>query len=159
MFHIHAYRAVCLVIIATLALISAGAGCAGRPSLIPNADKSLRKSSAQLAADAAKRHPYKSDAPRGGEAAARATVGYMLDQVDVVNLSQDEWTDVEVWVNQNYVVHLPKMERSKLKTIPFRAMYDDKGKNFPTDNSKTLVKKIEILRDGKVYDVPVRLGD
>src|SRR4029453_17768074 len=86
-----------LLVAATFALL---AGCAGRPSLIPNSDKSLRKSSAQLAADAAKRHPYKSDAPRGGEAVARATVGYMLDQVDVVNLSNDDWTDVEVWVNQ-----------------------------------------------------------
>src|SRR3954454_9315746 len=98
-------------VLTALATVTLMAGCAGRPSLIPNADKSLRKSSAQLAAEAAKRHPYKSEAPRGGEAVARATVGYMLDQLDVVNLSPDEWTDLEVWVNQNYVVYLPKMEK------------------------------------------------
>src|SRR5215217_3536484 len=100
------------------------AGCSGRPSLIPNADQSLRKPSSQFAADAAKRHPYKTDAPRGGEAVARAQVGYTLNQLDVVNLSQEPWTDVEIWVNQKYVVFVPRMEPNKLKTLNFQMLFD-----------------------------------
>src|SRR5947207_14128888 len=114
-----------------VALLLVGcAGCAGRPSLIPNADKSLRRTSAQFAADAAKRHPYKSDAPRGGEAVARAEVGYMLKQITIVNLSPQAWNDVELWVNQKYVVFVPVMEPNKLKTLNFQMMYDDQGNYF-----------------------------
>ena len=134
-------------------------GCSGRPSMIPNSDKSLRKTSAEFAADAAKRHPYKKDAPRGGEAVARAQVGYTLNQIDLVNLSQDTWNDVEVWVNQNYVVFVPTMAPNKLETIPFQMLFDDKGSYFPLDNKKTLVTKVEVYHDGKMYDVPVKLGD
>ena len=134
------------------------AGCAGRPSLLPNADKNLRKTSSQFAADAAKRHPYKANAPRGGEAAARGEVGYMLKQITLANLSQDIWNDVEVWVNQKYVVFLPVMEPSKLKTINFQMLFDEQGNYFTTDN-KQMVDKVEIYRDGKMYDVKVKLGD
>ena len=136
------------------------AGCAGgRPALIPNPDKNLRKASAQFAADAAVRHPYKSEAPRGGEAVARSQVGYSLDRLDLVNLSADEWQDVEVWVNQKYVVHLPRIEPNTLKIINFQMLYDDKGNYFPTNNKKVLVNKVEVFKDGKMYDVPVRLAD
>ena len=148
----------CCVAFAIMLVLAAG-GCSGRPSLIPNSDKDLRRSSAQFAADAAKRFPYKADAPRGGEAIGRATVGYTLDQLDVVNLSQEEWNDLEIWVNQKYVVHLPKMLPNKLVTLNFQMIFDDKGDYFPTDNKKTLVNKVEMYKDGKMYEIPVRLGD
>ena len=134
------------------------AGCAGRPSLIPNSDKNLRRTSAQFAADAAKRHPYKSNAPRGGEAVARAEVGYMLKQITVVNLSSEPWNDVELWVNQKYVVFVPVMQPNQLKTLNFQMMFDDQGNYFTTDN-KQMVNKVEIYRDGKMYDVKAKLGD
>lgn len=141
-----------------IALIAAG--CAGgRPALIPNPDKNLRKASAQFAADAAVRHPYKSEAPRGGEAVARSQVGYSLDRLDLVNLSADEWQDAEIWVNQKYVVHLPRIEPNTLKIINFQMLYDDKGNYFPTNNKKVLVNKVEVFKDGKMYDIPVRLAD
>jgi hypothetical protein len=145
--------------IAFVASLMILAGCAGRPSLIPNSDKNLRRTSAQFAADAAKRHPYKSNAPRGGEAVARAEVGYMLKQITIVNLSQEAWNDVEVWVNRKYVVDIPTMEPNQVKTINFQMLFDDKGNYFPTDNKKVLVSKVEVLKDGKMFDVPVRLGD
>jgi len=151
----HRTRALALLITLTLTAI----GCAGRPALIPNPDKNLRKTSAEFAADAAKRHPYKKDAPRGGEAVARAQVGYTLNQIDLVNLSQEPWKDVEVWVNQNYVVFVPSMAPNKLKTLPFQMIFDDQGNYFPLDNKKTLVNKVEVYHDGKMYDVPVKLGD
>lgn len=134
-------------------------GCAGRPALIPNPDKNLRKTSAQFAADAAVRFPYKADAPRGGEAVARAQVGYALDRVDLVNLSPDTWENVEVWVNQAYVIHLPVVEPNKLKILNFQMLFDNKGRSFPTDNKKVMVDKVEVFRDGKMFDVPVKLGD
>ena len=139
--------------------IGLGLGCSGRPSLVPNPDKNLRKASAQFAADAAVRHPYKSDLPRGGEAIARTQVGYSLDRLDFVNLSQEEWQDVEIWVNEKYVVHLPKVEPNTLKLIQFQMLFDAKGNYFPTDNKKVLVSKVEVKKDGKMFDVPVRLGD
>ena len=143
------------VVVSLAALI----GCSGRPSIIPNKDKSLRKSSAEFAADAAKRHPYPADAPRGGEAVGRATVGYTLNQLDVVNLSKEAWNDVEIWVNKRYVVGVPKIEAGKLRTINFQMLYDDKGRYFPLNNNKVLVDKVELHRDGKIYDIPAKLGD
>jgi hypothetical protein len=134
-------------------------GCAGRPSILPNPDPQLRKSAAQFAADAAKRHPYNADAPRGGDAPARAQVGYMLDRLEVVNLSNEQWNDVEVWVNQKYVVHIDKMEPNKLKQFNFQMLFDENGNYFPRDNSKTRVSKVEIFRDGKMYNVPLQLAD
>ena len=135
------------------------AGCSQRAWWTPPSDPALRKTFKQFQEDAAKRHPYKSAAPRGGEANARAEVGYMLDQISLVNLSKEEWTDVEIWVNKAYVVYLPKMEPGKLKTINFNMLINDQGKTFPKDNTKTLVEKVEVLYGGKMYDVPVKLGD
>lgn len=148
-------------IFATVVVVSLASliGCSGRPSVIPNSDKSLRKSSAEFAADAAKRHPYPADAPRGGEAEARATVGYTLNQIDVVNLSKEQWDDVEIWVNKKYVVGIPKIEAGKLRTINFQMLFDDHGKYFPLDNNKVLVEKVELHRNGKMYDIKTKMGE
>ena len=81
-------------------LLAAGmvAGCAGRPAMIPNSDKSLRRTSTQFAADAAKR-AYPAEAPRGGEAQAQAAVDHgFLNRIEVVNLSDATWTDVDLWI-------------------------------------------------------------
>jgi hypothetical protein len=145
--------------VALFVICSLIAGCADKPTLLPPSDKNLRKTNAQFAADAAKRHPYKADAPRGGEAVARAEVDYTTNQVSIVNLSKETWSSVEVWVNKNYVVFLPTMEPNKLKSLSFTMLYDDKGNNFPTNNLKVMVNKVEILRDGKMYDVKTKLGD
>jgi hypothetical protein len=143
----------------SLVVISLLAGCADKPTLIPNSDKNLRKTNAQFAADAAKRHPYKADAPRGGEAEARAEVDYTLNQLEIVNLSKDNWSNVEVWVNKSYVVFVPTMESNKLKSLAFPMIYDDKGNSLPTNSFKTMVNQVEILRDGKMYDVKTKLSD
>src|SRR5215213_6232436 len=145
----------CVCIAALLASLVA-AGCSQRAWWTPPSDPALRKKTFEFKADAAKRFPYKADAPRGGEADARAEVGYMLDQISLVNLSKEEWTDVDICVNKGYVVYLPKMEPGKLKRINFQMLFNDQGKNFPLDNRKTLVEKVEILRGGKMYDVPVK---
>ena len=134
-------------------------GCADKPTILPPSDKSLRKTNAQFAADAAKRHPYKSEAPQGGLADARAEVDYGLNELSIVNLSKEPWSNVEVWVNKNYVVFLPAMAPNDLKKINFTMLYDDKGNPFPTNSMKAMINKVEILRDGKMYDVKSKLGD
>jgi hypothetical protein len=130
-------------------------GCAGRAELLPNSDKSLRKTSAQFAADAAKR-TYKADAPRGGTAEARAQVGYMLHRLEIVDLSNADWSNVEVWVNKKYVVFLPQMEKNVLKVIPFQMLFDDSGNSFPLGQH---IDNVEIFQDGKMYDVTTKLAD
>ena len=137
------------------------AGCEGRPSLIPNSDPNLRKTSTQFAADAAKRFPYKADAPRGGEANGRAQVGYSVNKLEIENLGDDDWDDVEIWVNRSYVVWLPKLKArpGKITAIPFQAIYNQDGHSFPTDNRKTLINSVEVYHDGKMYDVKKQLAD
>ncbi len=145
-----------IVSLATLTLLG---GCAGRPSLLPNSDAALQKTAAEFAADAAKRFPYKADAERGGQALARAEVNYVTDIVRLVNLSDTEWTNVEVWLNGSHVVFLPRIEAKIPKVMDLQMFYDDKGQWFPTSNGAwfkrepILVNKIELYRDGKLYDV------
>jgi hypothetical protein len=136
-------------------------GCAQRPELLPNSDPALNKRSTELAADAAKRFPYNSDAPRGGTAKGRCQVGYTLNKLEIANQSDADWKDVEVWVNQSYVVHLPvlKAHAQKVTSIPFQAIFNDKGRSFPTNNSKVLVDKVEVYYGGTMYDVPKQLAD
>jgi hypothetical protein len=149
-----------MVIVVLGVVLSAWAiGCSGRPSLIGNADPALRKSSAQFAADAATRFPYPADAPKGGEAVARAQVGYTLNVIEIINLSDEEWRDVEVRVNGTHVVFVPVMQPKKLKQLPFQMIFDHKGNYFPLSNKKVLVDKVEILRDGKLYTVTTKQAD
>jgi hypothetical protein len=135
------------------------AGCEIKPSVLPNSDKNLRKSTAEFAADAAKRQ-YPASAPRGGDAQAQASVDYGFDnRIDAVNLSGDTWDQVELWVNEKYVIFIPVWQTRELKRIGFRMLYDRDGKTFPTDNKQFKVEKVEIFRDGKLYAVPVKLSD
>ena len=143
----------------TLLLTAVAIGCAGRPSILPNADKQLRKTSAQFAADAAKRHPFKADAPSGGEIASRAQVDYAFDFLDIANLSDTDWTDAEVWLNDNYVVALPSLAHGKLVRLPFQMFFDDSGNNFPTKNTAVRVSSVKLYKDGKMYSVTAKLAD
>ena len=139
------------------------AGCAGRASLFPNDDPQLHKSSAQFAFNAAKQFPYPADAPSGGDALAQAEVGYALDHLDLVNLSPTDWTDLNVWVNGTYVVHLDDLKGGTadqpppVLKIPFRAFFGPDGKTMPT--SGFYVDKVELVRDGKLYGVPVKIAE
>jgi len=137
------------------------AGCAGRAEIFPNSEPALRHTAAEFAADSAKRFPYKADAPRGGDADARAQVGYTVNKLEIENLGEDDWDDVEIWVNKSYVVYLPKMKAhpGKVTAIPFQAIYNSDGHSFPTDNRKTLVNTVEVYHDGKMYDVKTQLAD
>jgi hypothetical protein len=145
------------LLLAALAFI--GVGCMESPTLIPNPDPNLRKTSAQFSADAVKRHPFKTDAPKGEPNFARSEVGYMVNSLDIVNLSDRDWKNAEVWVNEKYVCMVPDMKQHDLKRLNFEMLFDDEGNYFPRDNSKTLVKTVNVLLDGKMYDCKVTLAD
>ena len=150
----------CALSVAVLALATVF-GCADRPTIFDNPDPNLRLSSSELRGDALARFPYKQDIPKARESAARAQVAYQLNRVDVVNYSQADWEDVEVWVNRKYVCHIPKMQRGKLKEIHFPMLFDEKGNSFPMNSNKgqMLVRSVEILRDGKLYQLTVEAAD
>ena len=139
------------------------AGCAGRPSLIPNSDPALRKTSAQFASDAAKRHPFNTSLQNGGTAKGRAQVGYGRDTIEIVNLGTEDWQNVEVWANRKYVVFVPRIRAGadRVTTLNFQMMFDDKGHSFPVDNRTPdrMVRQLEIVRDGTIYSVTFAQAD
>ena len=150
------------ILMLSLLSIAFLAGCEGRTAIIPVSDGELKKTSTEFAADAAKR-AYKTDAPRGGDAEAQAVVDHgMFNRMKLINLSGEDWTDVEIWVNQAYVVHLitwPGGKDVNLKKINFAMLYNKDGKSFPTSNKDTRVEKLELFRNGKLYNIPMRLAD
>ena len=95
------------------------------------------------------------------ESKARRQAAYQINRMDVVNYSQADWEDVGVWVNHKYVCHVPKMQRGQLKEIHFPMLFDEKGNSFPMNSNKgqMLVRSVEILRDGKMYQVTVEAAD
>jgi len=145
-----------IVMVAIMLLVATG-GCAGRPSIFANSDADLQKTASQFAADAARRHPFKADAPRGPDATARAEIDYTFRKVKLENLSDDDWKDVEVWINQKYVVFVPNMPRKSLKVLDFPSFYDGEGNYFPIYKGTLLIDKLEILRDGTLYNIPPHL--
>jgi hypothetical protein len=149
------------VVVAALSSVMALAGCSGQTSLLPNTDPKLRRTPAQFAADAAKRHPFKADAPSGGEALGRAEYNLTFATLQVLNYSDEDWDDVEVWVNKSYVCFVPKIEKGKarVKTLDFQMLYDEKGEYFWTNGGKTPVKDVDIVRNGKVYKLPTKIAE
>jgi hypothetical protein len=148
------------VSISLLLVLSFLSGCTGRVSLLPNSDKTLRRTPAQFASEAAKR-TYRLDLPDGGTAEARAHVAYDNNFLQVLNLSEEDWSDIEIWVNHKYVVHVPRIEAGtkRVKTLNFMMLYDDQGNPFPSDNRKQFIESLELVKDGTRYNVPLALAD
>ena len=142
---------------ALLVLFLALSGCS-KP-LLPTSDPDLKKNYMELASDAAKR-AYPSGAPRGGEAVARANIDHgMMNQIKVINLSDQDWSDVDLWANERYVIHLSHWTKGQLRKIGFKQLFDTSGKSFPIDNKSARIEKVEIFHDGKLYEVTTALAD
>src|SRR3954470_17628991 len=110
-----------LLTIACFTMMAAGeGGCTQRPPFMPNSDPALHKNASQFAADAAHRK-YEADAPKAGEANGRVEIDYGLHRVHIVNSSTEDWNDVEIWINQKYVIALPKIlaNASRAEMIDF----------------------------------------
>jgi len=139
--------------------LSMAAGCQGRGAIIPPTDPDLRKTAAQFAADSAKRS-YPASAERGGELQAMASIDYgVFNRVEIMNLSDEDYNDVEIWMNEKYVFHASKWPAHSLKKVNFATLYDRDGEPFPMDNRKARISKIEVLKDGKLFNVPSKLAE
>ena len=136
-------------------------GCEGRPSLIPNSDPALQKTSTQFAADAVKRFPYPGRLMRAGDAQGRAQVDLMMATLQILNYDDRDWNNIDVWVNHSYVCHVPKIPKGKQKveTLNFQMLYNAQGDYFWTDGGKHPMREVEMVRDGKIYQIPLVLAD
>ncbi|HUB26881.1 MAG TPA: hypothetical protein VL992_15760 [Tepidisphaeraceae bacterium] len=133
-------------------------GCEGTVSLIPDADPNLRQPPAVFAADAAKRH-YEADAQKIPDKDFRAQYALIVHQVDLANISSQDWHDVEVWINGTYVLHIPYFEKKSDKTLYFTMFYDQNGHHFDTNYGQNPIKKIEVFRGGAMYSVVDHVAD
>jgi hypothetical protein len=159
MIHRHFARYLCSSVI-TAALCAVICGCTTRPSFISNADPALRKSKSEFAADAAKRH-YESDASRAGNANGGAEIDYGVHHLSLVNSSSQDWNNVEIWVNQKYVIMIPKIpaDAARAEVVGFDLIFDPQGESFPMDSAKTPITSVEMYTDGKMYTLMTQLAD
>lgn len=137
-------------------LVAAGCSSDGQPTLIPNSDAALRKSSTEFAADAAKRS-YELEAPKGQTAQARAEYDLTYGRFELANLSNSDWSNVEVWVNEKYVLNVPVLASQCAERLDFTMFFDRDGHHFQTNRGKTPVQSLQIFHDGKMYDVVATL--
>lgn len=140
-----------------LAGVGLAGGCTEKPGYYPNRDPALRRPVVSLRADAAGRI-YPSEATRVRGLAARSQIGYMAKTVDVVNLSGEDFENVEVWVNGRYVCFLPVIERGVLKSIPYDAMFDREGNAIPKESRTFVVETVELYMGGKLYDLVTQIA-
>jgi hypothetical protein len=150
-----------LIRFATPIALLALAGCMDRATIFDNPDPNLDRPISAFRSDALDRFPYKAEAPKQKEIRARAQVGYPYNRLEVVNFSEQDWENVELWVNRKYVCLIPKMQSRKLKEIHFPTLMDEKGKSFPMNSHKSedLIRTVEVFRDGKMYQVTVEATD
>ncbi|MEM8874755.1 MAG: hypothetical protein AAGD32_10920 [Planctomycetota bacterium] len=141
-------------------LVFALAGCQGGwTTVTPNRLDSLNRKPAQFAADAAKR-TYPADVPAAKTNLIRGEADYTFDHLHLLNLTEEPMADVEVWVNERFVVFLPEFpNKPTIVKIPFRALYDQDAIHFPTNNRVISVRKVQVLVDGELLDVPVDIAD
>lgn len=140
-----------------MVLVGVVGGCTNQPGMLPNQDATLRKPVWVIRADAAQR-AYPAEATRVRGLVARSQIGYMAKTVEVANLSTEDWENVEIWVNKEFVVFLPKIEKGTLRAVPFDAMFNREGKHIPTDSRTFVVETVEVFMGGKLYDVKVTVA-
>ncbi len=86
-------------------------------------------------------------------------MGYTLKRVEIVNFTGQDLEDIEVWVNRRYVCYVPKMQDRQLKEIHFPMLYDEQGKTFHIDKDNVRVEKVELFKDGKLYEIVCHSAD
>ena len=53
----------------------------------------------------------------------------------------------------------PNWPSRRMEQINFQMLYDRDGGSFPVENKNTRVDKLEVFRDGKMYNLPKKLAD
>lgn len=152
-----------LAIVAAALLI---AGCeTNSTTLIPNPDSDLNKSMAKFTADAAARK-YPTTQPSPGAATSptqlqqapfRGEVDYQLRVINIANLSDTTWNNVEVWANGKYVCFVPSFPARMQRGIAFRILFSPNGDRPPLKG--LWLQKVELLKDGVLYSVPIFAAD
>ena len=150
------HRVASTVVLGVMLALLAGGCASGSSALNPNSDKDLRKKQTSFYADAITRS-YPADAPRAGTAPMRAEVDYFLKVINSVNFADKPWTDVEVWVNGQYVCHLTHLPVKKQETINFRYLFDKGG--MPAPSSGVWIKTLEVKYNGSLYTIPLFAAD
>src|ERR1700722_20961280 len=137
-------------------------GCTSRPSFVrsANADPARRKSNAEFAQDASLPQ-YESNASPAGAANGGAVIDYGFHYLSLVNSSNQDWINVEIWVNQKYVIMIPKISANaaQAEIVSFDMIYDSHGASFPTDSAKTPITSVEVFDSGKMFSLMTQLAD
>jgi hypothetical protein len=152
----HIQRTVGLAMASVVGLLMMG--CESTVSIVPNPDATLRKPPAAFAADASKRQ-YELDAPKESDKQFRADYALVLRQIDLANVSSSDCQNVEVWINEQYVVYCPEFSGKTDKTLKFTMFYDQHGHRFDTQGGKNPIKILEVYRDGTMYEVINHVAD
>jgi hypothetical protein len=143
-----------------VSLVACVAGCDVHTGTPMNSDPKLVKKPAEYSADAVARHPMKTDLPKAGEADGVAEIDYDIQMFQLLNLSDTDWDNIEVWVNDRYVTFVPKIEAGKLRTLYFHMFYDGRGNRMPKAvKGEPRIQNIKMLRDDRWFDVKMTLAD
>jgi hypothetical protein len=136
-------------------------GCEGTVSLIPDADPALRQPPPVFAADAAKRR-FEAEAPlrQSKDFMAQYELNPFLSrQVDLANVSGQNLSNVEVWINHTYVVFCHSFPKQTDKTLYFTMFYDRDGHHYSTEGGKDPIASIDVYYDGVMHSVPHHVAD
>lgn len=145
----------CLCLTLALAAAAALAGCKSRATMFPNKTPALNRPPAVIAAEAMGRFPYPARLPRAGEASALAEVGDRLNVVTIANYGAP-WRDADVWLNGTHVLHLPELASNAVVQPNFKHFFDGTGVSFPLDAKVARVERLEVVRDGALYTIPIK---
>jgi hypothetical protein len=121
-------------------------GCGGPNEYHPNAEPT------KLAAYAATK-PYPANTQPQEDLRLTASVNRQSGQVTIRNFSGAPLQDVDVWINQGYVLHLNKIEPNGSRTVNPGDFYNANGsslENTPPEG----IRKIQIqTHDNVLYNI------
>ena len=101
---------------------------------------------------------YPSGSPVLGTAAARATVQYGRNKIELANLGQLPWTSGRVWINRTWSVQLPHTKAGKLRRLDFGLFRDASGRPFPKNNQSVRVERLELQLGDEITRIRYGLG-
>lgn len=144
-------------IVAAMVAGALAVGCAsGTNRLNPNPEKSLQKKPQELVEYAAGLE-YPADAPRAEVSPIVAEIDYGIDVINLVNLGNEDFQDLDVWVNRQYVVKLASLPVGRQRGINFHILYDKDGQRAPVKG--VWIQSVELLRDGQMFPARLKIAD
>ena len=144
----------------TMAAISL-AGCATdttnvNPATNPSTNPSVKQSHPSFPAYAASRQ-YPADLPKVDEKNVYAEVEYQLDAIHLINFGDKDLANVEVWVNEHYVMFVGALPLKQQRGVTFNVLFDSAGHRAPSKG--VWVDKVELNYDGQMHAVRLHAAD